>query len=110
MNYKDSVVEKLKNYTETQIIITEHAKFQACFRNIDLEEVKRNIQNPEKLYFAGKQEALHKNEERYDCYFGYSNTRCQRYVLVFNKNCVVCTVIKINRRWQKRVEKRYAKI
>lgn len=39
MNYKDCVVEKLKNYVETQIIITDHAKIQACFLNIDLDEV-----------------------------------------------------------------------
>ena len=109
MNYKDYVIDKFKTYNETQIIITPHAQKQAIFRNIDIDEVKENILNPIRLVFAGMQDVLRSDEEKFDCYFAYSNTQCQRYVIVFNNDCVVCTVIKINRRWQKIVEK-YAKI
>ena len=49
--------------------------------------------------------ALKEDEEKYDCYFDYSNTQCQRYVLALSKRCEVCTVIKINRRWQRIAEK-----
>jgi len=109
MNYKNILTEKFKRYKKDNIIITDHAKEQALFRNIDLEEVKENIINPKRLVFAGKQEAKREGEEKYDCYFGYSKTQCHRYILIVNKNCIVCTVIKINRRWQYIFEK-YAKI
>ncbi|MFH1174824.1 MAG: hypothetical protein V1725_06835 [archaeon] len=106
MNCRDTLVEKLAKYSD--VVITQHALEQAVFRNISLEEVRRNILHPERLVFAGKQEAEHPDEEKYDCYFEYSKTRCHRYVLVINATCIVCTIIKINKRWQKKVEK-YAK-
>ena len=105
MNYKDILVKKLKKYKKEDIIITSHAENQAIFRSIDLDEVKENIINPKRLYFAGKQKSERASEEKYDCYFGYSKTQCQRYILVINDKCIVCTVIKINRRWQHIVEK-----
>ena len=104
-NCKDELAEKLKRYKKGDIGITDHARKQAIFRGIGLEEVKDNIINPQRLYFAGRQEAERIGEEKYDCYFGYSNTQCQRYILVINKRCIVCTVIKINRRWQHIFEK-----
>lgn len=105
MNYKDILIQKLKKYEREDIIITHHAEKQALFRSIDLEEVKDNIINPKRLAFAEKQVSEKKNTEKYNCYFGYSKTQCQRYVLVINKKCIVCTVIKINRRWQHVFEK-----
>lgn len=105
MNYKDILIKKLARYKKEDIIITNHAKEQAIFRNIGLDEVKENIINPKRLSFAGKQKAEKANEEKYDCYFGYSKTQCHRYVLVINAKCIVCTVIKINRRWQHIIEK-----
>lgn len=105
MNYKDILKENLKKYKKSDIIITDHAEEQAIFRGIDLEEIKENIINPFRLAFAGKQEAKKEGEEKYDCYFGYSKTQCHRYILVINNRCIVCTVIKINRRWQYIFEK-----
>jgi hypothetical protein len=105
MNYKDILKKKLKKYKKEDIIITNHAQEQAIFRNIELDEVKENIINPKRLSFARKERAKKEGEEKYDCYFGYSKTQCHRYILVINDNCVVCTVIKINRRWQHIVEK-----
>ena len=109
MDYKEDLKEKLKKYNKDDIIITDHAEEQAIFREISLDEVKENIINPKRLSFAGKQEAENEGEEKYDCYFGYSKSQCHRYILVIDGKCVVCTVIKINRRWQHIVEK-YAKI
>lgn|SRR3989344_5125505 len=109
MNYKDILVKKLVSYKKEDIIITGHAEEQAIFRSINLNEVKENIINPKRLTFAGKQKTEMEGEEKYDCYFGYSKTQCHRYILVINAKCIVCTVIKINRRWQHIFEK-HAKI
>jgi len=105
----DKVIKKLKSYNESDIILTAHAECQAIFRGITISEIRENIINPKRLYFARKQKSDKKNEEKYDCYFGYSKTQCQRYILVLTKKCIICTVIKINRRWQHLVEK-HAKI
>jgi hypothetical protein len=64
-----------------------------------------NILNPVRLSYARKEPAARLGEEKFDCYFGYALTLCHRYVIVVNCRCVVCTVIKINRRWQHCVEK-----
>lgn len=97
---------KLSKYRKKDIIFTEHAKKQAIFRNLDFDEIRENIINPKRLYFAREQKADKKGEEKYDCYFGYSKTQCHRYILVINNRCIVCTVIKINRRWQHIIEKK----
>ena len=105
MNCKDLLKEKLKKFKREDIIITNHAYDQAVFRCIDVDEIKNNITNPVRLQYAAKQEAKQSNEEKYDCYFGYSRTQCHRYVIVINGKCIVCTVVKINRRWQRIAEK-----
>ncbi len=94
-------IDILRKYEEEDIIITNHARKQALFRGINIEEIKENIINPKLLKFVKKQEALKPNEEKFDCYFGYSKTKCHRHILVLNKKCIFCTVIKINRRWQR---------
>ncbi len=109
MNFSPTLKEKLMHYGRKDIIITGHAEEQAIFRGVSINEVMENIINPERLVFADKQQARHADEEKYDCYFSYSNTQCHRYVLVINARCAVCTIIKINRRWQRLVEK-HAKI
>lgn len=105
MNYKDVLKEKLKKYNKDMIVITDHAWEQAVFREISLDEVKENIINPERLLYAIRQKAIKAGEEKYDCYFGYSERLCHRYVLVVNRKCIVCTMIRINRRWQHTAEK-----
>jgi hypothetical protein len=110
MNYKDIVIQKLKKYKKEDIIITNHAIEQAVFRGIRLEEVKENLINPQRLAYAEKQEALKKDEEKYNCYFGYSNTQCHRYAFTVNKKCIVVTIMKIKRRWQHEVEKNASKV
>lgn len=105
MNYKDILKQKIKKYDKEDIVITKHAKEQAAVRQISLEEIRQNIIKPERLYFVELQQAKQANEEKYNCYFEYSDITCHRYILVVNANCVVCTVIKINRKWKEWVKK-----
>lgn len=109
MNAKDSLIKKLKGYSKKDIIFTTHAKVRAVQRGLDLEEVKDNIANPRRLVYAVKQEARKSGEHKFDCYFLYSKTLCHRYVLIINRRIIICTAIKINRRWQNVVEK-YARV
>lgn len=95
--------QKLKQYNKKDIIITKHAELQAFVREVDLEEVKDNIINPEKLVYAQKQEPQKSDEEKYDCYFAYSKRLYHRYALVLNGKVLIVTIIKINRDWQKAI-------
>ena len=65
MNYKDILKEKLPKYKKEDIIITNHAREQAIFRSVDIEEVKENIINPKRLSYAGKQKSEKEGEEKY---------------------------------------------
>ncbi len=100
---------KFSKYKKTDIIFTNHAELQALVREVDLEEVKENIVNPEKLVYAKKQEAKYEGEEKYggkekyDCYFAYSKHLYHRYVLTINRKIIIVTIIKINRDWQKAI-------
>ena len=46
------------------------------------------------------------NEEKYNCYFSYSNKLCHRYILTINSKIIIVTIIKINRDWQKIINKK----
>ncbi len=109
MSLVDEVKGKLKGYSREQIVFTTHARIRAIQRGIDLEEIVDNIMNPGKLATVIRQKADRTSEEKFDCYFIYSGNLCHRYVLILNKKIIICTVIKINRRWQRRVEK-YARV
>ena len=89
--------EKLAQYSERDIIFTSHAEIRALFRNIDLDEVKNNILNPEKLAKVIGDEG----KRKYECYFAYSRTYCHKYVLALNSKVIIVTVININRDWQR---------
>lgn len=109
INRKDELIKKLKKYSAQEVVITHHAKTQAYFRQVPEEEVIRNVLNPEKLVFAEQQAALRPDEEKYACYFAYSNRQAHKYVIVINKKAIIVTIIKINRKWQARFEK-HAKV
>lgn len=98
--------KKLRGYSKEDIIVTPHADLQAFTRQVDVEEVKRNILNPEKLIFAEKQESKKFNESKVDCWFIYSKDLAHRYVLVLNGKIIIVTIIKINRDWQRIIEKK----
>lgn len=100
----EELKNKLRNYGSKDIIFTTHSELQALMRNVDLEEVKNNILNPEKLVFAERQEIEILNKEKYACYFAYSPTYCHEYVLTLNRKIIIVTIIVINRDWQKIIE------
>ena len=102
----EQLKEKLKTYKKGDIIFTDPANLQAFVREIDLEEVKENIINPDKLVYVEGQKALKKNEVKYNCYFAYSKYLCHRYALTINSKIIIVTIIKINRDWQRIIEKR----
>ena len=103
----EKLKDKLRSHKAGDIIITKHAGLQAIMRQIDFEEVKRNILNPDKLIYAEKQNSKKFNEEKYDCYFAYSSDFVHRYILVINGKVIIVTIIKINRNWQKIVERKW---
>lgn len=102
----DELKEKLRKYKKEDIFITPHAELQAYVREIDLEEVKNNIINPEKLVYAREEKANKPDEKKYDCYFSYSKKMYHRYVLTLNRKIIIVTIIKINRDWQKAIERK----
>lgn len=104
MNYKDYLIKKLSLFSKEDIVFSQHAQIRMIQRQLNKEEVINNIINPKRLEYALKEKSNNQNEEKFDCYFGYSKTQCQRYVLLIKKNIIVITAIKINRRWQKIVE------
>lgn len=87
--------EKLSSYKKEDIVFTKHAEIRALVRNINLEEVKENIVNPERL--ADFREINNK----FECYFAYSKTYCHKYILKLNGKVIIVTIISINRDWQR---------
>lgn len=108
-NDREYVKKRLKSFSKNDVIITPHAEIRMHQRQINKDEVIGNIVNPIKLEYALKQKAERADEEKFDCYFGYSKSRCHRYIIVIKGNVVVVTIIKINRRWQKIVETKLKK-
>ena len=86
---------RLKKYHKEDIIITDNAELQALTRGVDLDEVKENIINPDRLVYARPQKAQKKNEEKYDCYFACSKHLYHRYALILNGKVLIVTIIKI---------------
>lgn len=72
MDCKEELKQKLKKYSEDDIVFTTHALLRAKQRNIGLDEVKDNIINPMRLSYAEKQESHKLGEEKYNCYFLHS--------------------------------------
>ncbi|MCK4326863.1 MAG: hypothetical protein KAW41_00115 [Candidatus Diapherotrites archaeon] len=105
MDCKKEVLKKLKGLQQGSIVFTTHAALQAKVRQVSLEEVEKNLLSPRRLRYAERQ-ASRKGESKYNCYFGYSRTMVHRYVIVINAKAVVVTIIKIKKRWQRRIEKR----
>lgn len=105
MNVED-FKQRLKKYSEKDIIITDHAEEQAEFRQISIEEVKNNILHPDKLVFVEEQKAQNPRETKHNCYFAYGEDYYHRYIMVLNGKLLIVTIIGINRRWQGAIEGR----
>jgi len=102
----EELKEKLRKYKKEDIIITPHAELQALIREANLDEVKENVINPEKLVYVEEQKAKNPWEKKYNCYFAYSKLFAHRYVIVINRKIIIPTIIVINRDWQKEVERK----
>ena len=102
----EELKQKFRTDKKEDIIITEHAEIQAFVRQIDLDEIKENIVNPEKLVYYQRQKSNKSSEEKYDCYFAYSRHLYHRYIVVINRKLIIVTIIKINRDWQKAIERK----
>ncbi|MBS3073122.1 hypothetical protein J4477_04770 [Candidatus Pacearchaeota archaeon] len=100
----EKLKKRLSAYKKEDIIFTTHTKIRALARNMNLEEVRNNIINPEKLVFYREQKAENVDEEKYECYFAYSENHCHEYVLVLNRKIIIVTIIDINRNWQKIIQ------
>jgi hypothetical protein len=110
MNDNEYIIKYLRKYKKEDILIDKHAELRAKQRDLDLEEVYYNLLNPSKrLSFTNKLEEESDGLEKFKCYFGYSKTQCQIYIIKFSDKLIIKTIIKLNKRWQKRAEK-YGKI
>ncbi|MFH0978323.1 MAG: hypothetical protein V1837_03390 [Candidatus Woesearchaeota archaeon] len=110
MNEREYIRSKLAKFRKDDIIFTEHTEIRLLQRQLKREEIIENIINPSRLEYAIREEAKSLHEEKFDCYFGYSKTRCHRYVLAVNKKVIVVTAVKINRKWQRIAEKKLKSI
>lgn len=108
-NVNEEVAALLKKARKEDILFDDHARMQSAVRGIDREEVIRNLLNPSKMFFAREQPARGENERKFDCYFGISKRWAHRYVIVINGKLLIITVIRVRKKWQKRVD-RHAKI
>jgi len=53
----EELKSKFRQYKKEDIIITDHAEIQAYVRGVDIEEVKNNIINPNRLVYTKEQES-----------------------------------------------------
>lgn len=103
----DYVFERLSSFNECDIVFSTHAQIRMKQRQIDASEVIKNIMNPTQLVYATKPRTKNDDDEnKFDCYFNHSKNQCHKYVLLIKDSVLVVTVIKINRRWQRIVEKK----
>ncbi len=93
--------KKLASYRKEDIIVKYHSDLQAWIRQVNIEEVKENIVNPEKLVFVEDQGSM-----KYNCYFAFSDNLFHRYILKLNGKVIIVTIIVVNRNWQRAVRNR----
>lgn len=108
MNCVNYLKERLQKYSKDNITLTSHAYVRMIQRQISMDEVIENIINPKRLKYVIRLKS-NNNEEKFDCYFAYTKNLCHRYILVLKDNIIVITIIKINRKWQRIIEKKLRK-
>jgi hypothetical protein len=101
----EELKQRLKKYRKEDIIITKHAEIRALARNVNIEKVKENIIKPDKLVYFKKEKSESPTEEKFECYFAYSQYYCHKYILTLNRKIIIVTIISINRDWQKSITK-----
>tara|TARA_Y100000310_G_scaffold238101_1_gene241450 strand:+ start:12 stop:359 length:348 start_codon:yes stop_codon:yes gene_type:complete len=107
----DVVKEKVKKYSEGQIAFTKSRILDwLCKRNkTTVEKMKEEVLNLKDLTFTERQlvEFEGEKEERFRCYFVYSNNRGRCYVLKFDKQIKIITVFPLGRTTLKRYRKSF---
>ncbi len=107
----DSLKEKIKQYQKEKLLFTKLKLLDwLCKRNnMTLEEIKIELLTLKNLRHTEKQEIEYKGEkeERFKCYFVYSNTRGRCYVLKFEENMKIITVFPIGRTTLRRYRRKF---
>ncbi len=107
----DVVKEKVKKYTKDQVVFTKSRILDwLCKRNNTIvEKMKEEVLNPKGLIFTEKQQVEYdgEKEERFRCYFIYSNNRGRCYVLKFDNQIRIITVFPLGRTTLKRYRKKF---
>lgn len=110
-DWSDFIKVKIKEYDLSRIIFTKQKllNWLAARNDCSIEDMKKEILNPKSLVFADKQtiDFEGQKEDRYRCYFIYSNTRGRFYILNFNSFIKVITAVPLGRRTLRRYKKRF---
>ena len=104
-NVSGEVASLLKRFKKEDILFDDHARMQSTVREIKREDVVHNLLNPSKMFFAREQQAKRENERKFDCYFNMGRRWAHRYVIVINGKLQIITVIRVRKKWQKKVDK-----
>lgn len=108
LDWSGFVIENIRKRTE--IIFTKKDNAFLERRNkIGIEEMKQELQSLKHLVFAHRQTItyLGKDEERFRCYFIYSNTKGRCYILRFNHQVKVITVFPLGRKTLVKYKRRF---
>ena len=110
-DWSNNIKEKAKKYSKDQVIFTKTKLLDwLCKRNNStVDKMKEEILNLKDLTFSERQEVEFEGEkeERFRCYFVYSNNKGRCYVLRFNDNIKIITVFPIGRTTLKKYRKRF---
>jgi len=107
-DWSDFVIENIGKRAE--IIFTKKDNAFLEGRNkITVEEMKEELWTAKCLFFTHRQIISYqgKEEERFKCYFVYSNTKGRCYVLRFNHQVKVITVFPLGRRTLVKYKRRF---
>ena len=104
--------ERLIKYKSYKFDISQHGAKRCLQRQFSFEELKKIVENEKLLKMAEKQQATHKWEEKYDCYFQIEKNKLNRIVIVFdhkNKIKKIVTALRKDLKLQKRFDKHVGK-
>ena len=97
---KYDLADKIKKKTKVLGWLAERNKSS-------INELKSELKNTEKLAFTDKQIVEHKGEreERFKCYFVFSNSKGRCFVIRLNHNLKIITVFPLGRKTLKKKKK-----
>jgi len=108
-DWSSFVADKLTKLPEIVFTKKELLIWLAKRNNTSLELLKLELKNSKSLVFVEKQEIEYqgKIEERFRCYFVYSNNRGRCYVLKFNHKIKIITVFPLGRTTLRRYKRKF---